>query len=607
MRNWSFAVSTLVFLLSAGQSQAQNGSEPNTASDSHTGVSLFDGLTTTERAEVLSVLNQYGFSLDDNPADKRFGELHVVNLEVFEPGWFDWLNVLHATTRPHIIEDDALWRAGDPYQVELVEETARNLRRRDTFSLVALVPVISTDPRTVDVLAITRDTWSLRPSAEFDLIDGVLTDLSATLNERNVAGLHQLIGLIFGMQQDQIELGATYHAPMFLRSRIKVTETFRLVFNRDSMELEGSANMIEATLPLYSLDSRWGFQVVEWHNITTDRTYVGDELRTYDDPHTVPVETLPFVVDQTEVDVVGQALYGFGDYPVHRFNFGYGLSSHQYLLGTEDVAPTLVAAFEQDVMPRSELASFLTVGYGGFQPEFSVLENFQSYAFSEDILIGFGAAARADLGFGWLGSDFDFLRGGLELGYTWVSEPGVGGLLDAWLGVNGRWEWADTSLYDKTIELTLHAATPILGPFRFHLFAQGQRTTDRLTESLVTLGGQNGLRGFPTGAFIGESRAVGHLEVRTLPLDVLSQYVGLVVFVDVGSAFDDDITSAILQSDVGLGVRWVFPQLRNSPIRFDYAFPLSNGRSFFPGAFTIGFEQAFGETNYVGFGNHSMR
>ena len=135
MRHWSFSVSTLVCLLLAGLSQAQNAADDRCADEAQNSVGLFDALTLAEQGEVLSVLNRWGFTLDDDPNDKLFGELHVINLEVFEPGWVDWLNVLHATTRPHIIEDDALWETGQPYQAELVEETARNLRRRDTFSL----------------------------------------------------------------------------------------------------------------------------------------------------------------------------------------------------------------------------------------------------------------------------------------------------------------------------------------------------------------------------------------------------------------------------------------------------------------------------------------
>ena len=85
---------------------------------------------------------------------------------------------------------------------------------------------------------------------------------------------------------------------------------------------------------------------------------------------------------------------------------------------------------------------------------------------------------------------------------------------------------------------------------------------------------------------------LGHLEIRTAPLEILTQYIGLVAFFDAGTIFDEGESPPFL-SDVGVGIRWVAPQLQRIAYRLDYAFPTSGPDTFFPGVFTFGLGQVF--------------
>jgi hypothetical protein len=85
---------------------------------------------------------------------------------------------------------------------------------------------------------------------------------------------------------------------------------------------------------------------------------------------------------------------------------------------------------------------------------------------------------------------------------------------------------------------------------------------------------------------------LGHLELRTHPIELWTVFVGLVAFFDAGSVFYQGEPIELL-SDVGLGIRAVIPQLQRIPWRLDYAFPISGPYSFFPGVLTLGTEQVF--------------
>jgi hypothetical protein len=123
--------------------------------------------------------------------------------------------------------------------------------------------------------------------------------------------------------------------------------------------------------------------------------------------------------------------------------------------------------------------------------------------------------------------------------------------------------------------------------------------------TLFFIGGQTGLRGHIIGDFRGPVAAIGHLELRTLPLAVFSQRIGALLFYDVGHAASS-VRQLRARHDFGLGLRWLIPQLNSSVLRVDWAFAtrttveLGAGnpgfvttRAGWPGRISAGYEQVF--------------
>jgi len=71
-----------------------------------------------------------------------------------------------------------------------------------------------------------------------------------------------------------------------------------------------------------------------------------------------------------------------------------------------------------------------------------------------------------------------------------------------------------------------------------------------------------------TTHFVGPTMQIGHVELRSAAVRVTSQRLGAVLFYDVGDAASSFAAMTINQ-EVGVGLRWLIPQLNAAVIRID--------------------------------------
>ena len=101
-------------------------------------------------------------------------------------GVFRTMNAIHVTTRPWVIRRELLFRAGEPLDPRLVEETERNLRTLGIFSDVA-IDTVRVDGR-LAVVVRTQDGWSPTPKISFSAAtDGTVTT-TLGVTDANVLG-----------------------------------------------------------------------------------------------------------------------------------------------------------------------------------------------------------------------------------------------------------------------------------------------------------------------------------------------------------------------------------------------------------------------------------
>jgi len=248
------------------------------------------------------------------------------------------------------------------------------------------------------------------------------------------------------------------------------------------------------------------------------------------------------------------------------------------------------APFEAAVLPRSEVTSVPSIGYGLFTPRFKTLRNVSTFDLAEDIKFGPDLDVSYGVGLKALGGDNNFQRGTLSLSWTfpWSRD----GFWRAAAATSTRRQ--DGAWIDNTASATLAAATPTYLYARLvTLMTIATRWEDRANR-FFTIGSDGGLRGFAINEFSGQRLVRGNFELRSVPYPIWVFRAGGVLFYDVGGA-DDTLQRMRLQHDVGLGFRALIPQTSRELFRFDLAFALNDGLRTKAGhpAFIAGFESAF--------------
>lgn len=553
-----------------------------------------------ERQALERALAARNLELEPAPEGKTVRRIHVVNHDVFatDEGVFNWFNALHRTTREDIIAREVFLRPGEPWDPRMVEDNIRRLRDPTFSNVVVMMPVKTPEPGKIDVLVVTRDIWSLRLNSNYEIQNGNLTRLVLAPAETNLLGLRKQLAFYFALDQGAYFLGPYYHDSNIAGSRLRLDAQSEVVFSRDRSELEGTRSEVSLTYPLWSLRRRWGGNVTVSHLDDIRRDFLGTALRPRDLQATPDVqEAIPFIYDRRRTLVDTSVTRAFGDGLKHYLTVGHELfvnrpdlhaggPSAEHCAGTPvDVCRRL---FRQEMLPRSERTSALYAELSVFTTEFRTYRNVDSYDLPEerqlgpDMRLGVAVASTA------IGSEQGFLRISAQVG--WTFPLGADGFVRTLAA--GKTRYQGQELIENEGTASLVAVSPVLaGALRLIARAEVAGYLDDNANRYYTLGGDTGLRGYLVGAFDGQNRVRGNVEVRTLPAQVWFTRVGLLGFWDAGHAADR-FADMRIQHDVGVGIRAVIPQLQTAALRLDWAVPLNGSSAGLPGRFILGFAQA---------------
>jgi len=147
-------------------------------------------LSDFEHGHVHRQLHARGWQIDKSPQGKTVAFIALHRYPVFVE--FEALpllpNRIHVLSKTGFIRRELIVNQGEAFTHSDLNESVRNLRRLGVFSLVAAVPILTEDPKTVGVLVVTRDIWSLRLESSFQMTGTVLDRLQTQLTERNLFG-----------------------------------------------------------------------------------------------------------------------------------------------------------------------------------------------------------------------------------------------------------------------------------------------------------------------------------------------------------------------------------------------------------------------------------
>jgi hypothetical protein len=254
------------------------------------------------------------------------------------------------------------------------------------------------------------------------------------------------------------------------------------------------------------------------------------------------------------------------------------------------------------VMPVSDTQIGPYVEYHDYSSRYVDVLDFETLALTENFRRGHEVILRVTPVSTALRSTRDFVDLYASAAYTVPFGDGlVRGIVqaNAEIGTISTPPTSQGRVPDASIEAGVRVVTP---RFRIGRLVFDARVLDRYQNYLNSksgLGGDTRLRGYPSGAFVGNDLVVANLEYRTRPFELLSVQLAAAAFFDTGDAFDA-FSKMRLKHSAGFGARIQFPQLERTVMRIDWGFPLTLGAGpglptkAFPGDVVVTFGQAFG-------------
>lgn len=571
-------LSTVALLPVRVHAQTRSPAAPTGANNVSDVRRQYEQLSSYERETLDDALASRGLQLEPNPDGKVLQGFEIMPLEVIEqrdpaPGFLNWF---HWKTQSRVIEREILARPGEPWVAWRAAETARRLRNLRQLSLVLVFPVKGSDPRSVKLLVITKDVWSLRLNSSWRFKDGRLEYMLLQPSEENLYGTHLRVAGLYAYDRVTNSYGGVVSHPRVLGTHLAFVASASTVVERSTGHIDGTVGQLSFVQPLFSSDTKWAYgsqvawnsRVVRWLWPDANGALV---RRTYDSPSTPENDRLPWEYQTQNWYWITSVTRSFGLKSKQDISWGLEAQRHRYqpVATQARFEPQIVSEFFREQVERSDARIGPFARLDIYSNEYISLVNVETLGLQEDYAVGHRAFLKA-YGASQAASATRNLLGVVAgMAYTLPLDDG---LATAWAIHN--WEWtghADQN--DASVQAGIRLVTPSLGPVRAIYDAGALSRYHDYLHVRYALGGDNRLRGYPSQEFIGSNFLVSNLELRTKPVRLWTLLFGLSGFYDAGDAWDK---AAQFQPKhaLGVGIRGLAPQLQRIVGRLECAFPL---------------------------------
>ncbi len=483
------------------------------------------------------------------------GEIRIDNQDVFDlddpkenNALYRFANKLHIRTRPSIIRRALLFKSGEPVSAQVMEESER-LLFSSGFLYEATIRPIAYHDGVVDIEVITKDTWTLDPGIGFSRTGGDNRS-SVGLAELNLFGT----GVAIGYKRSDTDGDTTerfdYSHPLLFGTRGVLDYVY------EKFE-DGDLQVLSLVRPFYALDARWSTGV---SGFTSDRlvsTFANDVL------------TSQYRAQRDSASVFGGWSKGLIDGWTRRYSVGL-----DYTKVVNSLVPGLPPP---DTLPDDEIRVSPFVRFDIIEDNFAKLTNRDQIERAEYFELGF--------------------RANIKLGYAATA---LGSTRPAWsytAAISNGFEMKDERLLVATAAVT---GVYTEGNDEDQLFSGGLKyyiprsdraltffglaadvARDPRISTQLTLGGNNGLSGYPTDFQRGDRRVLLNFEQRLYtdwyPFRLFR--IGGAVFFNAGSAWGDEATDSSEPdwlADVGFGLRvFSIRSAFGAVWHLDFAFPIN--------------------------------
>lgn len=527
-----------------------------------------------EEAHTFRAMAKLRMTPEAAPDGKRVAFVEVVRYEVLVehepfPTFFNWF---HWVTTEKTIRRELLFEVGDTFDPEVVAESARNLRAMVIFALVKIVPVKGRKPGEVGLLVVTRDLWSLRLESQLQRTDSHIDLVELRMTERNLLGRNKLAAVRWGLGPTTWSPGLRYADRRVFGEPMSLNLGSDAFFRRTDSKYDGLQLTGLLQQPFFDLKQREGWSLnTLYQRLVVRRTQAGDVVTNADG--------VPLVWDHEALsaDALWRRQYG-GRYVV-RLSAGLGLSRVEREANEETGLDGFDegdgSRFREADLPPSRVEVGPIIGAALFRGRFRTYRDLAAYGISEDVRLGPSLGVSARVPRVLLGSTADAaVLGGSA---TWAEDWAGNGLAE--LAVAGELRVQDAERFDEHYLVRARGATPPVVWGRLVTRVDWLRQRHDTVSNLVSLGGDNGLRGYQTQRFLGRNadRLRGNVEWRSKPVALSFLHLGGLLFYDFGAVYEGDRPRRLFQS-VGVGLRAMLPQFNRFVVRFDLGYAIDERR-----------------------------
>ncbi len=522
------------------------------------------------------------------PSSERFliRELRIETADVYpreqaqRTPFYRLVNALHWTTREAYIRRELWFGAGDRVNRDQLAELERNLRGTGLFASVVVhaEPIGADEPadsEARDVVITTSDRLSLLFSASGAITGGV-GSVSAALGETNLFGRGDRVVLNFARNdRDEETIGLSFTDRHFLHPRLRLSGSV-------GETEEGGFWSARLDRRFQHLEDPWAWSVgVGRREDAADFFELGSTVAE---------------VPRRNLDLSASVSRAWGARDAREV-LGLGFSYDDTQYGALDPAGAGISVPGDTRILR--LGPFYR--FAAITGRHKV-QNLDTLDFVQDIELGWWPQLGASAVLRDEEGDRERLEPLLSASLRSAHAPWRRTYFTS--NVGASWRTRDGDTVGRALYAALHA-------FHFasarHTLAASFTFDDVLEReglpAQLTLGEDNGLRGYPARNFTGERRARFNLEDRIdTGLELRSIHVDLVAFADAGWVDGEASSPKDVLSSVGFGLRLGSSELFGAGVlRVDLAFPLNDA----PGVdddFSL--SVAFGQV-FTFFGNSS--
>jgi hypothetical protein len=443
----------------------------------------------------------------------RVGEIRYIRQNVF-PDQNNWL--ARQANRFNVLTREAALSAALPFATGAViddnqrREAERVLRGKPyLYDALVLVREICGDEVKLDV--VVRDVWTFTPNLGVSRAGGENAFVLG-LSDVNLLGTGKSVWLQYFDDEDRSGSILTYDDPNLWGSRWAGTAVYA---DND----DGGRYGLNLTRPFFALDTPFAtgfaFEHVEQEQ---DLDFLGEDEFTLD----AESDTVNLFVGRS-----GGRRNGW----VNRYIVGYRYVEEQFEFPADFPGPR---------QTRREF-SYPYLAWQRLEDRFVERTNVERVGITEDLALGWSSYAEVGWSSETFGGEGDYVLGRASVAFRdYLSDQQ---LLTFGAQFRGRYNVDDHRSEDVVFNTSVAYLWAQAPKWRFYLSARYTQTRNLPADKQLTLGGDTGLRGYPSRYQPGDRSYLFTVEQRyhsdAEPLGLLR--LGYAVFVDVGRAwFADD-------------------------------------------------------------------